>query len=262
MARTLVMPGATEAIHVAPISTPTNPTQGESPLRLPLRWKSCPRPSRRNAQTLSKFCLLTFLIEAMGRGRIIVVDQICRTASIRLAGATAVMNSSPTSWETGPADQHFHSRFSDGVFWPSELVARLATDGITMAALTDHDTFAGVPEFLGLAREAGVTGVAAVEIDFTDPTFGFQSELLAYFSGGQYARTDARLSADCQAYVGRLRAAREAGLGVSNCTHTSPRPIPSPSIPSSEKWPPRRAPASPPVQTSTRTTSLIPASGA
>ena len=103
------------------------------------------------------------------------------------------MNSSPTSWETGPADLHFHSRFSDGVFWPSELVARLATDGITMAALTDHDTFAGVPEFLGLAREAGVTGVAAVEIDFTDTTFCFQSELLAYFPGGQYARTDALL---------------------------------------------------------------------
>ena len=62
-----------------------------------------------------------------------------------------------------------------------------------MAALTDHDTFAGVPEFLAVAHKAGVTGIAAEEIDFTDPDFGFQSELLAYFPGGSYARTEALL---------------------------------------------------------------------
>ncbi len=34
MARTWVLPGATEAIHVATISTPKLSTPGESPLRL------------------------------------------------------------------------------------------------------------------------------------------------------------------------------------------------------------------------------------
>ena len=90
-------------------------------------------------------------------------------------------------------DLHFHSRYSDGQFWPNELVNRLGKAGVTIAALTDHDTFAGVPAFLDAAKREGIEGVAAVEIDFCDPDLGFKSELLAYFPTGSYARTEALL---------------------------------------------------------------------
>jgi hypothetical protein len=88
-------------------------------------------------------------------------------------------------------DLHFHSRYSDGQFWPVDLAKRLGKAGVTIAALTDHDTFAGVPAFLDAAEREGIKGVAATEIDFCDPDFGFKSELLGYFPAGSYARTEA-----------------------------------------------------------------------
>jgi hypothetical protein len=90
-------------------------------------------------------------------------------------------------------DLHFHSRYSDGQLWPDELAKRLAEAGVTIAALTDHDTFEGVPAFLDAAKRERIEGVAATEIDFCDPDFGFKSELLAYFPGGSYMRTEALL---------------------------------------------------------------------
>lgn len=90
-------------------------------------------------------------------------------------------------------DLHFHSRYSDGQFWPDELAKRLANAGVTVAALTDHDTFEGVPAFLDAAKREHIEGIAATEIDFCDPDFGLKSELLAYFPGGAYACTQALL---------------------------------------------------------------------
>ena len=90
-------------------------------------------------------------------------------------------------------DLHFHSRYSDGQFWPNECVNRLSKAGVTIAALTKHDTFAGVPAFLDAAEREGGERVAVIEIDFCDPDFGFKSELLAYFPAGSYARTEALL---------------------------------------------------------------------
>jgi predicted metal-dependent phosphoesterase TrpH len=90
-------------------------------------------------------------------------------------------------------DLHFHSRYSDGQFWPVDLAKRLGKAGVTIAALTDHDTFAGVPAFLDAAEREGIKGVAATEIDFCDPDFGFTSELLGYFPAGAYTRVEALL---------------------------------------------------------------------
>lgn len=41
-------------------------------------------------------------------------------------------------------DLHTHSTFSDGVLPPALLVEKAAAAGVTLMALTDHDTFAGV----------------------------------------------------------------------------------------------------------------------
>jgi hypothetical protein len=95
----------------------------------------------------------------------------------------------PREGDRVKADLHFHSRFSDGFYWPGELVPRLVASGVQLAALTDHDTLEGVPEFLLAAHQAEIYGVPGVEIDFVDPDFGFRSELLGYSPGGQYAAT-------------------------------------------------------------------------
>ena len=71
--------------------------------------------------------------------------------------------------------------YSDEEFWPNELAERLAKTEVTIAALVDHDTFAGVLTFPDAAKREGSGGIAATEIDCSDPDFGFESELLAYF---------------------------------------------------------------------------------
>ena len=61
-------------------------------------------------------------------------------------------------------DLHNHSRFSDGLLSPSQLIdlaARNATDAV---ALTDHDTTDGLEEAGRAARAAGIVLVPGVEI--------------------------------------------------------------------------------------------------
>ena len=43
-------------------------------------------------------------------------------------------------------DLHSHSHYSDGSLAPADLVALAARAGITMLALTDHDSVAGLAE--------------------------------------------------------------------------------------------------------------------
>lgn len=86
-------------------------------------------------------------------------------------------------------DLHFHSKFSDGSLWPNQLVEIASKKGIKMMALTDHDTFEGVPDFLEATKKANIIGIPAIEINFSDTQFGFQSELLAYFPKGKYQNT-------------------------------------------------------------------------
>ncbi len=88
---------------------------------------------------------------------------------------------------------HFHSRYSDGSLWPAELAAAARASGLEAAALTDHDTLAGVPDFLAAARAAGLRAWAGVEIDCHDGATGYRSELLAYFPGGRYEATESLL---------------------------------------------------------------------
>ncbi|MBB3060210.1 PHP domain-containing protein [Microbulbifer rhizosphaerae] len=52
---------------------------------------------------------------------------------------------------SGLVDLHCHSTASDGILSPAQLVSRAKSCGVTLLALTDHDTVAGVAE----AREAG-----------------------------------------------------------------------------------------------------------
>ncbi|GHS89917.1 phosphatase [Synergistales bacterium] len=61
-------------------------------------------------------------------------------------------------------DLHLHSFFSDGELSPAELVLSLKKWGVSVAALTDHDTTDGVELFLARCRSALIKGVVGVEV--------------------------------------------------------------------------------------------------
>ena len=71
-----------------------------------------------------------------------------------------------------PSAQHFdlqsHSTYSDGALEPADVVRRAADAGVTLLALTDHDTVEGVSEAIACGQDVGVTVVPAVEISSLD----------------------------------------------------------------------------------------------
>lgn len=61
-------------------------------------------------------------------------------------------------------DLHTHSHYSDGTCAPAEIIAEAARQGLSAVALTDHNTVAGLPEFLAAARGGPVQAIPGVEI--------------------------------------------------------------------------------------------------
>ena len=60
-------------------------------------------------------------------------------------------------------DLHTHSTFSDGTLSPAELVALAEKEDISALALCDHNTVAGLPDFLSAAADSPVTAVPGIE---------------------------------------------------------------------------------------------------
>jgi predicted metal-dependent phosphoesterase TrpH len=73
------------------------------------------------------------------------------------------MNSHPETL----VDFHTHSHFSDGVLAPAQLVARAQQRGVSMLALTDHDTTAGLTEARAACEAAGMRFVPGTELSAT-----------------------------------------------------------------------------------------------
>lgn len=61
-------------------------------------------------------------------------------------------------------DLHTHSRVSDGTDTPTRLVLKALEAGLDVVALTDHDTFDGVPEAAAAGKRIGVRVVPGVEM--------------------------------------------------------------------------------------------------
>ncbi|RDL43612.1 PHP domain-containing protein [Marinomonas piezotolerans] len=61
-------------------------------------------------------------------------------------------------------DLHTHSTASDGKLTPSELVLLAKEKGVTMLALTDHDTLAGLDEARQVAEREGVQLINGCEL--------------------------------------------------------------------------------------------------
>jgi predicted metal-dependent phosphoesterase TrpH len=64
-------------------------------------------------------------------------------------------------------DLHTHSTASDGTLAPAELVDRAAAKGVTVLALTDHDTLEGLAAAQTAADSAGLILSPGVEISVT-----------------------------------------------------------------------------------------------
>lgn len=75
-------------------------------------------------------------------------------------------------------DLHAHSTASDGTQPPGEVVAEAARAGLTVVALTDHDTYAGWSEAQAAALDLGVGLVRGVEISCSHQ--GISVHLLGY----------------------------------------------------------------------------------
>lgn len=61
-------------------------------------------------------------------------------------------------------DLHTHSNRSDGVLSPTALVARAAARGVSLLALTDHDTIEGCDEARAACAGAGIRFICGIEL--------------------------------------------------------------------------------------------------
>ena len=72
-----------------------------------------------------------------------------------------------------------HSTFSDGEFAPTELIGIGKANRVGIMALTDHDTFSGLPEFIEASKNSDIIAFPGIEI--TVQYRDFNLHLLAYF---------------------------------------------------------------------------------
>ena len=61
-------------------------------------------------------------------------------------------------------DLHTHSCYSDGTCTPAHIIEKAVAMGLSAVALTDHNTAAGLPDFLAAARGKSIDAIPGVEI--------------------------------------------------------------------------------------------------
>lgn len=76
-------------------------------------------------------------------------------------------------------DLHLHTNASDGTYGPRDLVTRAAAAGLTVIAVTDHDTTAATPDVRTHARERGIEATSGIEITAVER--GRDVHVLGYF---------------------------------------------------------------------------------
>lgn len=114
-------------------------------------------------------------------------------------------------------DLHLHSTCSDGTYSPSELIREAERLGLRAVALCDHNTVAGVPEFLDAAKESAVEAVAGVEFstDYKDR----ELHILALFVqprhyGAVTAKVAEMMERKERSNLHLVEGLREAGIGL------------------------------------------------
>jgi 3',5'-nucleoside bisphosphate phosphatase len=98
-------------------------------------------------------------------------------------------------------DLHTHSTASDGLHSPTELVELAARAGLTMIALTDHDSTEGLAEAQAAGTAQGVSVIPGIEINTYLPHGRGEAHVLGYYPDLG--------SADLQSFLRFLRETRE-----------------------------------------------------
>lgn len=98
-----------------------------------------------------------------------------------------------------PADLHLHTTFSDGTDTPAQVVEAAKKAGLTIIAITDHDTLAGIGEAEEQAAQSGLEIIPGIE--FTTETAETEVHILGYFLD--------RYNAALNEAIGRLQKGRE-----------------------------------------------------
>jgi hypothetical protein len=114
------------------------------------------------------------------------------------------------------ADLHLHTRYSDGVFTPRELVQQAAQLGFAAIAVTDHDTLEAIPEALEAGKESGVEVIPGVEI--TSRTGTQELHILGYLFGSSWQDANLRAVLEHATRIRRQRVEQFVdklnGLGI------------------------------------------------
>ena len=111
-------------------------------------------------------------------------------------------------------DLHLHTTASDGRCTPRELVDRAVAAGVTVMAVTDHDTMGAVEEVRAYAAERHVASVAGIEITAVEQERDIH--VLGYFLDPAGAELNAFLAAQRATRISRIEqiGARLAELGM------------------------------------------------
>jgi predicted metal-dependent phosphoesterase TrpH len=111
-------------------------------------------------------------------------------------------------------DLHLHTTASDGRLTPTELVARAASCGVRILAVTDHDTTGGIDEAAAAAGRHGVEVIPGIEVTAVEG--GRDVHLLGYFFDGRDERLLRFLAAQRATRITRIAeiAAQLAELGL------------------------------------------------
>lgn len=92
------------------------------------------------------------------------------------------MSSGPYQTSAGAVrseiDLHLHSTASDGILSPAQVVEAAGAAGLSVVALTDHDTVAGVAEAVRAGEGVGVRVIRGVELSAHEETSGREVHVL------------------------------------------------------------------------------------
>lgn len=112
-------------------------------------------------------------------------------------------------------DLHVHSTFSDGTDTPTQLIDLACKAGLRAVALCDHNTVAGLPEFIQAARGREVEAVPGVE--FSTEYLGTELHILGLFIRPEHYSAvtevlDAMLLRKEQSNIALIEALKEADI--------------------------------------------------
>ena len=94
-------------------------------------------------------------------------------------------------------DLHAHSHYSDGTLSPVQLLDLAEEKGLFALALTDHNTVAGLAEFMAAAEGRSLEAVPGVE--FSADYLGIELHILGLFMDPDgYEEITARMDEGCR----------------------------------------------------------------